>query len=583
MEEIIQKRIESWLKGNYDEETKKEIRALQKKNEKELKDAFYKDLEFGTGGLRGIMGVGTNRMNPYTVAKATQGLANYLLASFRQKSEIKFAVAYDSRNHSAAFAKIIADVLTANGIKVFIYKHLRSTPQLSFTIRHLHCQAGAVVTASHNPKEYNGYKVYWDDGAQVISPHDKNISEASKKIASLDAISMAGNHLLLHEIGEEIDALYVSKIKSLSFSPHLIRAYSNYPIVYTPLHGSGATVVPQSLKEFGFNNVHFVEEQFEPDGNFPTVPYPNPEEAAALTLALKKAKSIGAELVIANDPDADRVGIAIKEKKEEGNAYRLLTGNQTAALLVDYLLLAWSKNDLLKGKEFVAKTIVTTDLIQAICTKHHVECFNVLTGFKYIADLIKKNQDQKTFIFGGEESCGYLAGDFVRDKDAVGASCLIAEMAVAARHEGLSLADKLILLYLEHGCYKEELVSLTKKNREGAEEIKNMMALYRQKEPETIGDSPVVAVMDYLSQKKKICQTKALSSIALPSSNVIQFITENDSKITMRSSGTEPKIKFYIAVRAALKDKREYPSVDSMLDHRIEKIKRDLGLTAWQG
>jgi len=563
-----------WLNGNYDEETKKAVREMMENNPQELVESFYKDLEFGTGGLRGIMGTGSNKMNKYTVGSATQGFSNYLKANFPDKKQISVAIAYDSRNNSKYFAQITADVFSANGIKVFLFDDLRPTPELSFAIRHLGCQGGIVITASHNPKEYNGYKAYWEDGGQLIAPHDKNVIAEVNKINSIDDVKFNGNHDLIEIIGENIDAIYLQKIKELSLSPDVIKRQKDLKIVYTPLHGTGVTLVPKALKLFGFEKVHIVPQQAVSDGNFPTVKSPNPEEPAALELAIKQAKDINADLVMATDPDADRVGIAIRN----GDDFILLNGNQAATLLIYYLLTKWKENNKLTGNEFIVKTIVTTELLADMAVKNGVEYYDVLTGFKYIADIIKHFEGEKTFIGGGEESYGYLVGDFVRDKDAVISCSMIAEAFAWVNDKGMGLMELLKEIYKEFGYYKEKLVSVVRKGKSGAEEIQQMMAGFRANPPQTLAGSKVVVIKDYQSSVTKNIETGEETVIDLPKSNVLQFFTADGSKVSVRPSGTEPKIKFYFGVKGNMERKEDFDRVGRELEDKIEKIISDLKL-----
>ncbi|WP_299701832.1 phospho-sugar mutase [uncultured Pontibacter sp.] len=575
IEPAIQQKIDAWLSGNYDEATKSEINGLLERNEHEaLADAFYKDLEFGTGGLRGIMGAGSNRMNRYTLGMATQGLCNYLKQNFPGE-RVKVAIAHDCRNNSDVFARIAADIFSANDIEAYLFESLRPTPELSFAIRHLGCQSGVVVTASHNPKEYNGYKVYWNDGAQVTAPHDKNIIAEVNKITSIDEVKFEAKPGNIHMLGQEMDEAYMAKVQSLSISQEAIRNQHDLKIVFSSIHGTGITLVPEVLKRFGFTNVHVVEEQATPDGNFPTVVYPNPEEKEAMTLALNKAKEIDADLVMATDPDSDRVGIAVRNLKGE---FELLNGNQTGALLMNYLLLAWQKAGKLTGKEFIVKTIVTTDLIKDIADSYNVKMYETLTGFKYIAEKIRELEGKETYIGGGEESYGYMIGDFVRDKDAISACALIAEMAALAKDRGQSLFEMLVEIYTQHGFYKEELVSFTKKGQRGAEEIQQMMADMRANPPQIIAGSKVVEVSDFKHSTRKNLTTGEESKLDLESSNVLQYMTEDGSKISARPSGTEPKIKFYISVNEPLASKEDFDSVDQKLNQKIDQILVDLKL-----
>lgn len=571
----VKKRASEWLSPKYDGDTRKEVERLLASDEKELIDAFYRDLEFGTGGLRGVMGVGTNRMNIYTVAKATQGLSNYLLKNFPDLPLIKVSIAHDSRNNSRLFAETSAKIFAGNGIKVYLFDSLRPTPELSFTVRHFGCQSGIVITASHNPKEYNGYKAYWDDGGQVVPPHDKNIIDEVEKISSIDEIKFLGNEQLIEKIGDTIDEIYLNKVKELSLSPSIIAKHHDLKIVYTPIHGTGVKLVPMALKKFGFTNVINVPEQDISDGNFPTVKSPNPEESAALSLAIEKAKSTGAELVLATDPDADRVGIAVKNDKGE---FILLNGNQTGSILIYYLLSRWAETGKLKGKEYIVKTIVTTDLIAEIASKFKVPYYNVLTGFKYIAEIIKRNEGVTTFIGGGEESYGYLAGEFVRDKDAIIACALISETAAWSKENGKSLFDLLLDIYIEFGYFKESLVNITKKGKEGSEEIQKMMDNFRTNPPKSLGGSEVVTLLDYQLQVTTDTKSGRKEKIELPKSNVLQFINAEGSRITIRPSGTEPKIKFYLSVKGSMKHKSEYSEANSKADKQIAGIVKELGL-----
>ncbi len=571
--QLVHNKANQWLNSNIDATSKKEIEYL-KSDEHELIESFYKDLEFGTGGLRGIMGIGTNRMNIYTVGMATQGLCNYLKTQFTNK-KIKVAIAYDSRNNSRLFAEKTASVFSANGIKAYLFDDLRPTPELSFAIRELKCQSGVVVTASHNPKEYNGYKVYWEDGGQIISPHDKNIIAEVQKIKNIDEIKFDDSLKLVEFIGSTIDDIYIKEISKLSLNKDIIKKQKDLKIVYTPIHGTGVNLVPSALKKIGFENITVLEEQQEPDGNFPTVKSPNPEEPAALELALKKAKEIDADIVMATDPDADRVGIAIKANNNE---FILLNGNQVAALLLDYLINQWKEQGKLKGKEYIVKTIVTSEILKEIADKFKVECFDVLTGFKYIADIINKNFGKKKFIGGGEESYGYLAGEFVRDKDAVMSCALIAEVAAFVKNQNITLYEKLIQIYHEYGFYKEKLISIVRKGKSGAEEIQKMMDNFRNNPPETINNSNVMLIHDFLKQKTIDQISHLRYEINLPKSNVLQFILKDGSKISVRPSGTEPKIKFYISVNEKLETTDDYEKVNAILDKRIEKITKALNI-----
>jgi len=570
-----QENVQKWLNGNYDEETKEAIRKMIAENQSELNESFYKNLEFGTGGLRGIMGVGTNRMNKYTVAMATQGLANYVISSFPNVKNLKAAVAYDCRNNSPLFAKITANVLAANGIHVYLFDKLRPTPELSFAVRQLGCQVGVMITASHNPKEYNGYKAYWDDGGQFVAPHDTNVIDEVLKIKSLEDIKMSGNEDNIEIIGEEIDKIYLDRVEKNCLLPDVIRRHSDIKIVYTPLHGTGVTLVPAILQRLGFTNVTMVKEQAVNDGNFPTVKSPNPEEKSALEMAIALAKDIDADIVMATDPDADRVGIAVKRKDGQWN---LLNGNQTASVLTYYLVNQWKLNNKLAGKEFIVKTIVTSELIKDIAERNGVKSYDVLTGFKFIADKIKELEGKEVFIGGGEESYGYMIGDFVRDKDAVSTCAMIAEIAAWAADNGKTFFDVLVDLYKEYGFYKEDLLSMTKKGKSGNEEIKQMMVDYRSNPPKEIAGSKVVCIKDYQLQTSTNLQTGAVEDINLPKSNVLQFFTADGSKVSVRPSGTEPKIKFYFGVKGELGKPEDFDNVNSALDSKIKAIKTSLNL-----
>jgi phosphoglucomutase len=569
IDSTITKRANAWLEGDFDCSTKARVREMIEKDPTELTDAFYRDLEFGTGGLRGIMGVGTNRMNKYTVGMATQGLANYLLKMFPGVHPIQAAISYDSRNNSKLFAKITAEVFSANGIKVFLFDDIRPTPVLSFAIRHLKCQTGVMVTASHNPKEYNGYKAYWDDGAQMIAPHDVNVIEEVEKITTIDDVRWIGDSANIIEIGKEVDEAYLSCVMGLSLSPEAIRLQKNLKIVYTPLHGCGRLMVPEILKRFGFENVTTVKEQMVADGNFPTVRSPNPEEKDAMTMALDKAREIDADLIMATDPDADRVGIALKNTKGE---FVLLNGNQAAALLFYYILNRWKEKKIFTGNEYVVSTIVTTQLLKRIAEKFNVRYFECLTGFKFIADIIRKQEGKLTYVVGGEESFGYLIGDFVRDKDAVSACALFAEAAAWTACQSKSLFDLLLEIYQELGLYKEQLISVTKKGKTGADEINKMMLDYRQSSPDKINNSKVVLIKDYLALQERNLISGEEKVIDLPKSNVLQFFLEDGSRISVRPSGTEPKIKYYFSVNEQLDSKDQYYQKEAFLTEKISDI-----------
>jgi len=574
MDAAIQGKVDLWLQGNYDQATKDEINRLKEENPTELTESFYRNLEFGTGGLRGIMGVGTNRMNKYTVGMATQGYANYLKRSFPGR-EIRVAIAHDSRNNSRFFAETTANVFAANGIKVFLFQSLRPTPELSFTIRQLHCQGGVVCTASHNPKEYNGYKAYWDDGGQLVPPHDKNVIKEVEKIASVDEVKWGGGEANITMIGKDIDEAYIAMVKELSVYPEIIEKQHNLRIVYTPIHGTGIKLVPEVLQRFGFSNVHVVDEQATPDGNFPTVIYPNPEESEAMSIGLKKAKQIDADILLGTDPDADRVGIGIKDRRGE---WVLMNGNQTAVLAFNYMIEARKAKGLAQSNDIVVKTIVTTNLIDEIARRNGVKCYNVLTGLTYIAELIKEKEGSEHYVIGCEESYGLMIGDRLRDKDAVSAVALLCEMAAYEKDKGRGLYDKLIELYVQYGFYKESLISITKKGMNGQKEIADMMSAYRSNPPATINGSPVVELLDYELRNGRNLQTGESWKIDLPQSNVLQFILADGSKISARPSGTEPKIKFYFSVHAKLPGAADFDRVHAELNGRIEGIIKDMKL-----
>ena len=574
LEQLVMSKAQKWLEGNYDEATKAQVKYLVDNDKKELTECFYKDLEFGTGGLRGIMGVGSNRMNEYTVGMATQGLSNYLKECFKGQ-EVKVAVAHDSRNNSRFFAERVADIFASNGFKVYLFDELRPTPELSFAIRELGCQSGVVVTASHNPKEYNGYKAYWADGAQVTPPHDKNIIAEVEKITSIDQIELGKNPENITILGKEFDEIYLARIKGLSMAPEAVAKNHDMKIVYSPMHGAGVKLVPASLRNFGFTNIIMVEEQSVVDGNFPTVASPNPEERATMSMAIELARKEGAELVIATDPDADRIAIAVLDDKGE---YVLLNGNQTMVLLLSYMLTRWGELGKLDGKQFVIKTIVTSEMVKAVADAYGVKCYDCLTGFKYIAKIIRENEGKTTYIGGGEESFGFLAGDFVRDKDAVSACALAAEAMAWAKEKGLTLHEWLKELYVKYGFYREGLVSVVRKGKEGAEEIQKMMVDMRTNPPKTILGSPVVKINDFLSLEQTDVVAGTKTPIEQDKSNVLQFFTEDGTKVSVRPSGTEPKIKFYFGVCAPLCCTARFDDVQAELDAKIEAIKKELNL-----
>ncbi len=574
MDAAIMEKVSTWLNGNYDQETKTEIIRLQQDNPTELTESFYRNLEFGTGGLRGIMGVGTNRINKYTVGMATQGFSNYLKKSFPNQ-QVKVVIAHDSRNNSRFYAETAAKVFAANGIKVFLFQSLRPTPELSFTIRNLHCQGGVVCTASHNPKEYNGYKAYWNDGGQLVPPHDGNVIKEVEKIASVDEVKWSGGESNITMIGKEADEAYFNMVKGLSIYPEVIERQHNLCIVYTPIHGTGIKLVPEVLQRFGFTNVHVVDEQATPDGNFPTVIYPNPEEKETMNLGLKKAKEFDADILLGTDPDADRVGIGVKDNQGE---WILMNGNQTAVLAFNYVIEARKAKGIAQSNDFVVKTIVTTDMIDQIAKASGIKCYNVLTGFKWIAELIKEKEDNENYVIGGEESYGMMVGSRLRDKDAVSAVAILCEMAAYEKDKGNTLYDKLISLYVQYGLYKESLISITKKGMDGQKQIADMMEAYRQSPPRSVNGSAVVELLDYERRIGKNLQTQKTWAIELPESNVLQFILQDGSKISARPSGTEPKIKFYFSVHSSLADPASYVRGGAELDQRIKGIIQDLHL-----
>jgi phosphoglucomutase len=574
MQEIIQKNVSKWLNGNYDEAVKQEIRMMQVETPEELADSFYRNLEFGTGGLRGLMGIGTNRMNQYTVGMATQGFANYLNQSFG-KGNVQVVIGHDSRNNSRFFAEITANVMAANDIKVYLFEDLRPTPELSFAIRHLGCQGGVVCTASHNPKEYNGYKAYWNDGGQLVPPHDKNVITEVDKIQSVEEVKWEGGAHNITILGNELDKEYIKMIQRLSVYPDVCNQQHDLGIVYTPIHGTGITLVPEVLKQFGFTNVHIVEEQMNPDGNFPTVVYPNPEESEAMSIGLRKAKSLNADILLGTDPDSDRVGIGVKNHKGE---WVLLNGNQTAVLAFNYLIEARKAKKISQPNDMVVKTIVTTDMIDDFAAANGIKCYNVLTGFKWIAELIKEKESHENYVIGGEESYGLLIGHELRDKDAISAVALLCEMAAYEKSKGRSLFEKLIDLYIQYGFYLEDLLSITKKGMNGQAEIAAMMEGYRKNTPSAINGVSVVQLLDYQLQKGKDLQTGKEWELTFPKSNVLQFILSDGSKISARPSGTEPKIKFYFSVKAQLDSLSEYETVYAQLKGRIQAIISDMKL-----
>jgi phosphoglucomutase len=574
MDKAIQAKVDTWLNGNFEQETKDAILELQKENPNELADAFYKNLEFGTGGLRGIMGVGTNRMNRYTIGMATQGYANYLKQSFPGQ-EVRVAVAHDSRNNSRFFAETTANVFAANGIKVFLFEALRPTPELSFAIRYFKGQGGVVCTASHNPKEYNGYKAYWNDGGQLVPPHDKNVIKEVDKIASVDDVKWSGGESNITIIGKEVDEAYMDMVKGLSVYPDVIAKQHDLKIVYTPIHGTGITLVPEVLKRFGFTNVHIVDEQKEPDGNFPTVGYPNPEEKETMSIGLAMAKKLDADILLGTDPDADRVGIGVKDNHGE---WVLMNGNQTAVLAFNYMMEARRAKGIAQPNDMVITTIVTTGMINRIAAGNKVTCYNVLTGFKWIAEMIREKEGKENYVIGGEESFGLMIGDKIRDKDAVSAVAILCEMAAYEKNKGRSLFEKLVDLYVENGFYKEDLISITKKGMDGQQQIAAMMESYRNNPPKAINGSAVVQLLDYELSKALNPETGEKWTIKLPKSNVLQFVLADGSLISARPSGTEPKIKFYFSINEKLNSAAEFDAVNKELDEKIKAIIADMKL-----
>lgn len=575
MDSTIQAKIDSWLNGNFDSTTKDEISKLQKDNPDELTDAFYKNLEFGTGGLRGLMGVGTNRMNKYTVGMATQGYANYLKLSFPGK-DVSVAIAHDSRNNSRFFAETTANVFAANGVKVYLFESLRPTPELSFAIRHLKCQGGVVCTASHNPKEYNGYKAYWDDGSQLVPPHDVNVIGEVDKIASVDDVKWSGGEKNIVIIGKDIDEKYMEMVKGLSVYPEIIEKHKDLKIVYTPIHGSGITMVPPVLDKFGFKNVHIVQEQSKPDGNFPTVAYPNPEESEAMSYGLKLSEKLDADILAGTDPDADRIAIGVKDTNGK---WVLMNGNQTAVLAFNYLIEARKAKGIAKSNDMVITTIVTTPMIDNIASRNDIACYRVLTGFKWIAEMIRQKEGKEKYVIGGEESFGLMIGDEIRDKDGISAVALLCEMAAYEKEKGRGLYQKMLDLYVEYGFFQEQLISITKKGMDGQQQIAAMMEGYRNNPLKTINGSPVVKLLDYELRKGINPQTGEEWKIDLPKSNVLQFILEDGSIISARPSGTEPKIKFYFSVNDKLDQTTDYDIVNTKLDDRIKAIISDMKLS----
>ena len=571
----VTEKAEKWLSDSYDAETRAAVRAMLDNEDKtDLIESFYKDLEFGTGGLRGIMGAGTNRMNKYTVGAATQGLANYLNLNFKDLEQISVVVGHDSRNNSRLFAEAAANIFSANGIKVYLFDDMRPTPEMSFAIRHLGCQSGIILTASHNPKEYNGYKAYWDDGAQVLAPHDKGIIDEVNKV-KVEDIKFEGRPELIEIIGEEIDKIYLDKVHSLSIDPECIKRQHDLKIVYTPLHGTGKMLIPRSLELWGFDNVHTVPEQMIPDGNFPTVKSPNPENGEALTMALNLAKSIDADIVMASDPDADRVGMACKNDKGE---WILVDGNQTCMIFLYYIIMNRKAQGKMQGNEFIVKTIVTTELIKSIADKNHIKMYDCYTGFKWIARQIRLNEGKLQYIGGGEESYGFLAEDFVRDKDAVSACSLLAEICAWAKDQGKTLYDVLMDIYLEYGLALNKTINVVKPGKSGADEIKAMMENFRKNRPTEIGGSKVICTKDY-GVLKEYDAAGAEKALDFPeASNVLQWYTEDGTKVSVRPSGTEPKIKFYIEVKGEMECPKCYTAALAKAHVKIDAVAKSLCL-----
>lgn len=573
----VTEKANKWLGAEYDAETREAVKAMLESEDKtELIESFYKDLEFGTGGLRGIMGAGTNRMNIYTVGAATQGLANYLKVAFADLDEIKVVVGHDVRNNSRKFAEIVADIFSANGIKVYLFDSCRPTPEISFAIRHLGCQSGVIITASHNPKEYNGYKAYWNDGAQMIAPHDVNTINYVNEVKSVSEIKFEGDKSKIQIIGEDIDTVYLEKIKALSLSPEAIKKHHDMKIVYTPIHGTGGKLIPRSLKNFGFTNIINVPEQDIESGDFPTVESPNPEEPSAMAMGIAKAKETGAEIVLASDPDADRIGLVIRDNNGE---YVLINGNQIALIFLNYLMTRNTELGTLTGNEYIVKTIVTTETIRKIAEAQHIKMFDCYTGFKWIASVMRENEGKGRYLGGGEESYGFLVQDFVRDKDSVSAISIMAEIAAWAKEKGMNMIEMLEDIYLKYGFSREKGISLVRKGKSGAEEIAAIMKLFRENPPKTLAGSPVVVMKDFQSLVKTNTTDGTTEKLDMPTtSNVLQYFTADDTKVSIRPSGTEPKIKFYIEVRDNLKDAADYAAAQERADKKIEQLKKDLGI-----
>ena len=573
----VTEKANKWLGAEYDEETRAAVKAMLENDDKtELIESFYKDLEFGTGGLRGIMGAGSNRMNPYTVGAATQGLSNYLKVAFADLPEIKVVVGHDVRNNSRKFAEIVADIFSANGIKVYLFDSCRPTPEISFAIRHLGCQSGVIITASHNPKEYNGYKAYWNDGAQMIAPHDVNTIKYVNEVTDVKDIKFQGDKSKIEIIGENIDKVYLDKIKTLSLSPEAIQKHHDMKIVYTPIHGTGMKLIPRSLRNFGFTNIIGVPEQEVESGDFPTVASPNPEEPSAMAMGIAKAKETGAEIVMASDPDADRIGVVIRDNNGE---YVLINGNQIALIFLNYLMTRNAELGKLTGKEYIVKTIVTTETIKSIADAQHIKMYDCYTGFKWIANIMRENEGKARYLGGGEESYGFLVEDFVRDKDSVSAISIMAEIAAWAKEKGLNMIEMLQDIYLKYGFSREKGISLVRKGKSGAEEIAAIMKQFRENPPKELAGSKVSIIKDYQTLKQTNALTGETSDLEMPvTSNVLQYFTEDRTKVSIRPSGTEPKIKFYIEVHGEMKSAADYDDANRKADEKIETIKKELGI-----
>ena len=573
----VTEKANKWLGAEYDEETRAAVKAMFENDDKtELIESFYKDLEFGTGGLRGIMGAGSNRMNIYTVGAATQGLSNYLKVAFADLPEIKVVVGHDVRNNSRKFAEIVADIFSANGIKVYLFDSCRPTPEISFAIRHLGCQSGVIITASHNPKEYNGYKAYWNDGAQMIAPHDVNTIKYVNEVTDVKDIKFQGDKSRIEIIGENIDKVYLDKIKTLSLSPEAIQKHHDMKIVYTPIHGTGMKLIPRSLRNFGFTNIIGVPEQEVESGDFPTVASPNPEEPSAMAMGIAKAKETGAEIVMASDPDADRIGVVIRDNNGE---YVLINGNQIALIFLNYLMTRNAELGKLTGKEYIVKTIVTTETIKSIADAQHIKMYDCYTGFKWIANIMRENEGKARYLGGGEESYGFLVEDFVRDKDSVSAISIMAEIAAWAKEKGLNMIEMLQDIYLKYGFSREKGISLVRKGKSGAEEIAAIMKQFRENPPKELAGSKVSIIKDYQTLKQTNALTGETSDLEMPvTSNVLQYFTEDRTKVSIRPSGTEPKIKFYIEVHGEMKSAADYDDANRKADEKIETIKKELGI-----